>query len=109
MFRENTRAFLDVVRQGHPDTPLVVTSPVLRPDAEETPNRFGATLRDLRAVMEEVALERVAAGDGRVALVRGSGLLEPDHLPDGLHPGDEGHRILAVAFGGAVREVLEES
>lgn len=107
MFRENTRAFLDVVRQGHPDTPIVLTSPVLRPDAEDTPNRLGATLRDLRAVMEDVALERIAGGDDRVTLVRGSGLLEAEHLPDGIHPGDEGHRILAVAFGGAVREALE--
>jgi lysophospholipase L1-like esterase len=41
--------------------------------------------------------------------VRGGSLLEPDHLPDGIHPGDEGHQILAVAFGGAVREALEAS
>jgi lysophospholipase L1-like esterase len=107
MFRENTRAFLDIVRAGHPDTPIVVTSPVLRPDAEDTPNRLGATLSDLRAVMEDVTLERIAAGDNRLTLVRGGGLLEPAHLPDGIHPGDEGHQILAVAFGGAVREALE--
>jgi lysophospholipase L1-like esterase len=107
MFHENTRAFLDIVRAGHPETPIVVTSPVLRPDAEDTPNRLGATLSDLRGVMEEVTLERIAAGDERLTLVRGGGLLEPEHLPDGIHPGDEGHRILAVAFGGAIREALE--
>ena len=107
MFRENTRAFLDIVRAGHPDTPIVVTSPVLRPDAEDTANRLGATLADLRAVMEDVTLERIGAGDDRLTLVRGGGLLEPEHLADGIHPGDEGHQILAVAFGGAVREALE--
>ena len=32
---------------------MVVASPVLRPDAEATPNRLGATLVDLRAAMEE--------------------------------------------------------
>ena len=37
MMLETTRAFLDIVRQGHPDTPIVVASPVLRPDAETTP------------------------------------------------------------------------
>ena len=41
LFRENTRAFLRIVREGHPDVPIVVTSPVLRPDAEATPNRLG--------------------------------------------------------------------
>jgi lysophospholipase L1-like esterase len=107
MFRENTRAFLDIVRAGHPDVPIVVTSPVLRPDAEDTPNRLGASLSDLRAAMEDVTLERIAAGDDRLTLVRGGGLLEPAHLPDGIHPGDEGHQILAVAFGGAVRKALE--
>jgi lysophospholipase L1-like esterase len=102
MFRAQTRAFLAVLRDGHPETPIVVTSPVIRPDAEETPNRLGATLDDLRVVMEEVAGERIANGDGALTLVEGRDLLQPGDLPDGVHPGDEGHRILAAAFGGAV-------
>jgi lysophospholipase L1-like esterase len=108
MFRENTRAFLAIVRQGHPETPIVVTSPVLRPDAEATPNRLGATLADLRAAMEDVTRECIAAGDDLLVLVPGGGLLEPDDLPDGIHPGDNGHRTLAASFGTAVRTALEE-
>ncbi len=102
MFREQTRAFLAVVRQGHPDTPIVVTSPILRPDAEDTPNLLGATLADLRTTMEEVARERVAAGDTHLTLVEGGDLVNPADLPDGVHPGDHGHGVLAQAFGGAV-------
>lgn len=102
LFRENTRVFLEIVRSGHPETPIVVTSPVLRPDAEDTPNRLGATLAHLRAAMEQVAAERIELGDGMLVLVRGGDLLQPGHLPDGIHPGDEGHRILAAAFGGVV-------
>ena len=97
------------MREGHPDVPIVVTSPVLRPDAEATPNRLGATLDDLRVAMEAATLKCIADGDDALTLVRGSALLEADHLPDGIHPGDEGHQILAVAFGGAVREALEGS
>jgi len=78
MMRAAVAAFLEVVRQGHPTTPIVVVSPVLRPDAEGMPNRLGATLADLRMVMEEVA-----AG----------------HLADGIHPGDDGHALLAAAVG----------
>lgn len=104
-FREQTRAFLDVVRQGHPDTPIVVTSPILRPDAESTANRLGATLDDLRGEMEEVVGERIAAGDDALTLVSGRGRIEPDDLPDGIHPGDRGHEILAEVFGGAVARV----
>ena len=104
--RANTAAFLDVVRAGHPDTPIVVGSPVLRPDAESTPNKLGATLADLRRVMEEVAHARIAGGDRRLTLVSGDGVLTADHLPDGIHPGDDGHRILAEVFGGAVAAAL---
>jgi lysophospholipase L1-like esterase len=107
LLREGTRAFLTLVRGGHPDTPIVVTSPVLRPDAEATPNPLGATLADLRAVMEEVAAERRAAGDEHLTLIPGGGVLTPDDLPDGIHPGDQGHRTLAAVFGAAVRDALD--
>src|SRR5258708_13397704 len=46
-----TRAFLLNVRQGHPTTPIVVASPVVRPDAEETPNRPRAPFPALRRPM----------------------------------------------------------
>jgi lysophospholipase L1-like esterase len=105
--RENMRAFLDVVRRGHPDVPIVVCSPVIRPDGEAKPNRLGATLVDLRAAIEEVTRERIDAGDVRLRLVLGEPVLRPEHLADGVHPGDEGHRVLAASFGAAVRDALD--
>ena len=101
-FTEQTRAFLALVRLGHPETPIVVTSPILRPDAETTPNALGATLADLRDAMEDLTRELIAAGDARLTLVEGGGLISADDLPDGIHPGDHGHAVLADAFGGAV-------
>jgi lysophospholipase L1-like esterase len=102
MLREGTRAFLGVVRQGHPETPVVVVSPVVRPDAEGTANRLGATLADLRAVIEDVVNERIGDGDEHLELIPGAPLLTPAHLPDGIHPGDEGHAVLAAAVGPAL-------
>lgn len=102
LFAEQTRAFLASVRQGHPDTPVVVTTPILRPDAEATPNALGATLVDLRVAMENLTRELIAAGDAHLTLVEGGDLIGPDDLPDGIHPGDHGHAVLAEAFGGAV-------
>jgi lysophospholipase L1-like esterase len=96
----NLRAFLSILREGHPSTPVVMWSPVLRPDAESTPNRLGATLADLRAEIEDFA-ER-PGGAGPIELVRGLPLLSGDQLPDGVHPGDEGHAIMADAIGAAV-------
>ncbi|MBV8161146.1 MAG: GDSL family lipase [Acidimicrobiia bacterium] len=100
MMRAAVAAFIDVVRQGHPETPIVVVSPVLRPDAEQTPNRLGATLRDLRAAMEAAAAQR------DVVLIPGGDLIGADHLADGIHPDDEGHRILAEVIGAAVAKAV---
>lgn len=105
--RADTAAFVDVVRQGHPDTPIVVASPVLRPDAETTPNRLGATLVDLRRAIEDVVRVRIDTGDTLLTLVSGDGVLTAGHLPDGIHPGDDGHVILAETFGSAVAAALK--
>ena len=88
---------------------MVVASPVVRPDAESTPNRLGATLADLRAAMEEVAQSHIDAGDKRLTLVPGGDIIGADLLADGIHPGDEGHRVLADVIGGAVRDALDRS
>lgn len=100
---ETTRTFLDIVRQGHPRTPLLLLSPVLRPDAERTPNRLGATLGALRDAMERATRDRISAGDGRLALLPGRDLLGPEHLADGLHPNDTGHQVLGLAVVTAAR------
>ena len=106
VFRETVAAFLDIVRQEHPATPLLVVSPVVRPDAEATPNRLGATLADLRAAMEDVVRQRSAAGDGRLDLLSGLDLIGAEHLGDGIHPNDDGHRRMADAVGAAARAML---
>jgi lysophospholipase L1-like esterase len=100
-------AFIDLVRSGHPNTPIVVASPVIRPDAEDQPNRLGATLSDLRSVIE-ARIERRGAVDPRLHLVRGGPLLVADQLADGVHPGDEGHRVLAQAIGSVVRAGIDD-
>ncbi|TMK61640.1 MAG: GDSL family lipase [Actinobacteria bacterium] len=107
VMRAQTAAFLAVVRQGHPETPVVVASPVVRPDAEATPNRLGATLVDLRNAMEEAVYERLDAGDEQLTLVPGAPLLDAGQLADGVHPGDDGHAVLAQVIGGAVAKAVE--
>jgi lysophospholipase L1-like esterase len=90
------RLFLTALRQGLPDAPVVVISPIVRPDGEDTGNRFGATLRDLRAALEEAVLSFAAdAGDQRITLVPGRDLVPAGQLVDGIHPGDDGQRSLA--------------
>jgi lysophospholipase L1-like esterase len=106
LFTAGLRDFFTIVRQGHPDTPIVAVSPITRPDAEHTPNRLGTTLVDLRAAFEAVVAERIAAGDRALSLVEGFPLVSEDQLADGIHPGDEGHHAMAAVVGPAIRAAL---
>ncbi|WP_329032287.1 GDSL-type esterase/lipase family protein [Streptomyces sp. NBC_01725] len=100
---ETVRAFLALVRDGQPATPLLLLSPVLRPAAEHTRNALGATLAELRTAMEEAVRDSVAAGDDRLLLLPGRDLLRAEHLVDGLHPDDSGHVLMAEAVTAALR------
>jgi lysophospholipase L1-like esterase len=107
-FAAALRDFLEVVRAGHPRTPIVAQSPILRADAEAKPNRLGASLADLRAAFEAVVRERIAAGDARLRLVPGLPLLPRERLPDGIHPDDAGHAELAQTLGPVLAAALRE-
>ncbi|MCM2393484.1 GDSL-type esterase/lipase family protein [Streptomyces albipurpureus] len=132
---ETVRTFLAVVRQGHPRTPLLVVSPVLRPAAEDAPNRLGATLAELRTALERAVLDRIdggpvrrtgsdgsvagpmvarqvhgagqpaGQGDAWLALLPGRDVLVPQQLTDGVHPDDEGHAAIAAAVVDALRSL----
>jgi lysophospholipase L1-like esterase len=106
MLREGLDAFLRVVRGASPDVPIVVISPVVRPEAERTRNALGATLGDLRRAMEEVA-GAWAAREARIGLVRGRRLIGPDQLADPVHPNDDGHRAMADAIQPALERALQ--
>ncbi len=111
MVSEGFQGFLDVVRQGHPNMPIVIISPALRPDAEEVPNQLGASLAAIRNAIESVALDRIVGGDRALSLVPGAGIIDAGHLADGIHPGDEGHKRIAAAvaksLNAAMRAVTE--
>ena len=53
--------------------------------------------------MEDLARELIAAGDAHLTLVEGGDLIGPDDLPDGIHPGDHGHEVLAARVRGRRR------
>jgi GDSL-like Lipase/Acylhydrolase family len=100
--------FVQIVREGHPDVPFVVMSPIYSPPRETTPNAVGFTLQAMR---EEVALavERLRAhGDRNLHYVDGLSVFGPDlaaRLPDQLHPDAEGYLALGKAFSRQVAAV----
>lgn len=92
------RLFLAAIRLANPTVPVLVVSPIVRPAAEDEPNVFGASLRDLRRAMETAVLTLVA-DDPRLALLPGESLVHADLLVDGVHPGDAGHAKMASLVG----------
>lgn len=99
--------FITVLRAGHPQVPIVVISPVVRPDAEANPNVLGATLTDLRAAIEDVVRDR-AATDRHLALIAGRPLIEERELADSVHPDDRGHAAIARKLIPALTSALAE-
>jgi hypothetical protein len=127
-FGPAVHGFLDALRDGHPDIPLLVVSPILCPIHEHTPGpgafdaealragrvRFRATgapgevaagKLTLTVVRDELAavVAQRAADDPHLHHLDGRALYgEPDHaelpLPDDLHPGPAAHRRIGERF-----------
>lgn len=112
--------FLDLVREGHPGTPIVVLSAIGCPALERAPGPIAAgvdgriaavprpvlpgdgslTLELSRELIQDAVADR-AADDPALSYVDGRTLLAPDEdalLPDGLHPADEGYALMARRF-----------
>ncbi|SDT39096.1 GDSL-type esterase/lipase family protein [Actinoplanes derwentensis] len=124
-FGPAVHGFLDTIRDGHPDTPLLVVSPIHCPIHEDTPGpgafdmdalRAGEvlfratgepapgrlTLRVIRDELARIVTQR-AATDPNLFLLNGLDLYgEPDSaehpLPDRLHPDAETHRLIGERF-----------
>jgi hypothetical protein len=107
-FRSAIVGFVKIVREGHPDAPFAVLSPIWSPPRETVPNAVGFTLEGMR---QEVALavESLRAhGDTNVHYVDGLRVFGPDlesHLPDALHPDAAGYIALGHNFAREVAAV----
>lgn len=128
--RSAIHGFLDTVRDGHPDTPIVLVSPVWCGIHEETPGpatpdmsrfaegivRFVAvgdpaevaagrlTLRTIRGELAQTVTRRA---DPRLTYLDGLTLYGPEDavelpLPDDLHPDAATHRLMGERFAKAV-------
>lgn len=105
---ELMRLFLATIRRGHPQTPILVISPVIRPAAETTRNGAGATLVDLRSALERAVDDfRTAHDDANLHLLPGATLIDESQLdPDGIHPNDSGHRTIGSAVASTLARLV---
>ena len=120
------RGFLDTIRDGHPDTPILVVSPIFCPSAENKPGptvpgpngkyvtvdgltdiRLTClTLTKIRTAIADIVKDRRQRGDTNLHYLDGLELFGADDagdLPDDLHPNPAGYarmgeRFAALAF-----------
>ena len=113
--------FLDTLREGKPDTPIAVISPIYCPSAETRPGptipdeqgrfvtvegfepyRTGClTLTRIRELIADAVATRRAAGDARLHYVDGLelfGAADAGDLPDDLHPNPAGYVRMGERF-----------
>lgn len=120
-FTPAVHGFLDTIREGKPDTPILIVSPIFCPSAETNP---GPTLPDadgkfvtfprpleisagaltlawVRKILSRVVAQRESAGDQNLFYLDGLQLFGPEDasdLPDDLHPNGEGYIRMGERF-----------
>ena len=98
--------FLEIIRSAHPETPVLVITPIY--SAHESWSR-DARLEGMRELIRQVAAKRIAAGDRHLEIIEGTDLLGPsrgDGLVDGTHPNDLGFQWMAEGLAGRIAKVL---
>ena len=106
-FRPAIIGAVQIVREKHPNIPLVLMSPICSPPREETPNTVGFHLKGMREEVQAAAEALQSHGDRNVHYVEGLRVFGPDYehlLPDALHPDAEGYRVMGKNFKTEVAE-----
>lgn len=96
-WRAATLGVIKAAREGHPDAPIAVVSPVVCPKRERTPGQTGMTLRLMRSWLKTSVVILRKQGDKKVVYIDGLkilGLADKERLCDGIHPDAEGIEIM---------------
>jgi len=131
VFVSALHAFLDTIREGKPDTPIILISPIYCPSAETSPGptlpneqgkfvtvagneslREGClTLVRVRKLISGVVAARSEAGDEQLSYLDGLGLFgqsDAGDLPDDLHPNAAGYVRMGERFAPVLSSVIQK-
>lgn len=104
--RERYAPFLQILRDHHPQTPIVCLTPIFATSEVWGHNR---AFDQMRGVIREAVAARLSDGDTALSLVEGCDLLGPDDragLADAPHPNDLGFTLMAQRLEPVLRKVL---
>jgi hypothetical protein len=93
--------FVQLLREGHPETLLVVMSPIHAVHRETEINAAGFTIQAMREEVEKAVDVLKAQGDDHIHYVNGLDIFGADTahlLPDDLHPNGEGYELMGRNF-----------
>lgn len=106
-FRPAVLGTIATIRDGHPNTPFAVCSPIWGHDRETTPNAVGLTLQQMRSEIQAAVEAYKKRSDDHIYYVDGLSLFDAslaEYLPDNLHPDAKGYEIMGQNF---LKEVFE--
>lgn len=93
-FRAAVIGFVQILREKHPDTPIVLMSPIWSPAREQVKNAAGFTLVEMREEIKEALDSMIPLGDNHLHYVNGLSIFDEtlaEQLPDDLHPNGPGY------------------
>ncbi len=108
-FRPAIIGAVQIIREKHPDIPIVLMSPICCPPREENPNTVGFHLKKMREEVQAAAEALQAHGDTQIHYVDGLSVFGADFvhlLPDDLHPDAEGYRVMGKNFVNVVAKKI---
>jgi len=111
-YKSAVLGFIQIIREKHRETPIIVISPIYSGFQETNENAIGVSLVKLRKQMKEAVSTLQAYGDKHLQYVDGLSLFGPEdasYLPDDLHPNAEGYQLLAERMQQRVVEPFIEA
>ena len=100
-FRPAVLGTIATIRDGHPETPLAVCSPIWGHDRETAPNAAGLTLVQMRYEVAEAVEAFRRRGDANIHYIDGLKLFDEslaEFLPDNTHPDAAGYVRMGENF-----------
>ena len=108
--KESMGPFVDVLREKHPDLPILIMSKIRYADTREGSTKYTEWMK-LRDFQRDLVKERRSAGDKHIHFLNGSTILGEDYdecTVDGVHPNDLGSMLIADALKPVIENILSD-